>query len=463
MTASSERLEVLVLYDSWSMQTLFVQRHLESISRHSRHRVHFAAATHDRQADFPLDLFDAIIIHFSVRMPWEPILSRDFAVKIAAFQGTKVLLIQDEYDLPAMTCAAIRRLGIHVVFTTVPPEHRADFYPSHSVPGVEFRQCLTGYVPDGMPEEASLPPTASRSTWIGYRGRQLPVWYGSLAREKHEIGVAMKRICEDRNIPHDIEWAEDQRIYGDDWFAFLMRSRVTLGTESGSNVVDTYGSIRERAQTAWLQNPDLTEAEIYRDYIEPHDNQVRMNQISPKIFEAIALKTGLVLFEGSYSGIISPDEHYIVLRKDFSNVSDVLAKVADAGFVQEMSNRAYKDIVASGLYNYSRFVAWIDAVLPLHAPRRTKPTVLVYALVQATGGETEWSGVTPHYPLTAPVPHVDPPAAGPPPPPPPQFPPPPYEPLLHGAARSGWLAMPSIIRGPVVWIAGAFANRVLRK
>ena len=292
MTESLGRLDVLVLYDSWSMQTLFVQRHLEAIARHSRHRIHFAPATHNRQADFPLELFDAIIIHF----------------------------------------------------------------------------------------------------------------------------------------------------------------------------VDPYGSIREKAQQAWAARPNLSEDEIYQEFIEPHDNHVKMNQISPKIFEAIALKTGLVLFEGHYSGVVRTREHFICLKKDFSNIDNVLDAIGDADAVQAMADRAFRDIVETGQYGYSRFVSEIDHVLPSRAPRRTNPNVLVYAIVQAGGGDTSWSSTTPHLPLTAPIAHVDAlPVIGP--PPPPVFPRPviPYEPLLKGWLRSLWLALPQGIRRPIVWILGAGVNKLLRR
>ena len=54
-----------------------------------------------------------------------------------------------------------------------------------------------------------------------------------------------------------------------------------------------------------------------------------MNQISPRVFEAIALRTALVLFEGEYSGIIAPGVHYIPLKKNLSNLDDVLSLLGD--------------------------------------------------------------------------------------------------------------------------------------
>jgi hypothetical protein len=431
------RLQLLVLYDPRSVLTEFVEQHLAAIKRHSRHEVHYAAATFDRRADFPLELYDALIIHFSVRLPFDT-LAPDFVERVSTFDGPKILMIQDEYDMPAKACAWMRRLGIRIVFTTVPPEYRAAFYPPDAVPGIEFRQCLTGYIPDALPTRAVL-PIGERSLWIAYRGRKLPIWYGSLAREKYDIGVRMRAVCRDRSIPHDIECDEAKRIYGNEWFTFLAGTRTTLGTESGSNVVDAHGDIRARAQALWRERPDLPEQEVYRSCIQPFDGSVRMNQISPKIFEAIALRTGLVLFEGAYSGVLQPDEHFIPLRKDFTNIDDVLRRVADAAHVQEMVDRAYGAIVASGRYGYDRFVAGVDAVIEQRAGGKG-PRQWTYVAVRCQSPALQWAAVTPHLPLSWPIQH-HPLTEG-------------TRPLLSGRARQVWLSLPEIIRRPAVFALG---------
>jgi hypothetical protein len=240
------------------------------------------------------------------------------------------LLIQDEYDMPRKSCTLIRRLGIQTVFTTVPKEFVHQFYPPSELPTVKFKSCLTGYIPDELPFEL-VKPVSERPIWLAYRGRKLPVWYGQLGFEKLTIAKRMKAECLARSIPHDIEWEEEKRIGGRAWFSFVTNAKAVLGTESGSNVMDAWGDIRRGVQALSSERPDLSEEEIYEASVAQFENNVRMNQISPKIFEAIALKTGLVLFEGSYSNIIKPDEHFIPLRKDYGNVDDVFNQLSDRG------------------------------------------------------------------------------------------------------------------------------------
>ena len=44
----------------------------------------------------------------------------------------------------------------------------------------------------------------------------------------------------------------------------------------------------------------------------------------------------MILFEGSYSGIIKPDEHFIMLKKDFSNFDNVLKKSKDDNYLKTL-------------------------------------------------------------------------------------------------------------------------------
>ncbi len=85
-----------------------------------------------------------------------------------------------------------------------------------------------------------------------------------------------------------------------------------------------------------------------------------MNQISPRVFEAITLRTVLVLFEGDYSGVLQPNVHFIPLKKDGSNLSEVFLRLKDGNYVDQMAERAYQDVIASGRYSYKSFVHMVD-------------------------------------------------------------------------------------------------------
>ena len=67
------------------------------------------------------------------------------------------------------------------------------------------------------------------------------------------------------------------------------------------------------------------------------------------------------MVEGQYNGILKPDRHYLELKRDFSNLDEVLVRVKRDQERQEMVSRAYRDIVESGLYTYQSFVELVLA------------------------------------------------------------------------------------------------------
>jgi hypothetical protein len=279
-----------------------------------------------------------------------------------------MLFVQDEYEVCNKTRAAIQRLGINVVFSCVPEEFIPQVYPPETMPNVTFVPILTGYVPFDVPDGKDLKPPCRRPILIGYRGRNLGYWYGDLGQEKMFIGQKMKEICDQRQLPTDISWHEHDRIYGDAWFRFLGNCKATLGTESGANVFDHDGTLANDVQKALLRNPETTYEQIRERFLRGREGPVQMNQIAPKLFEAIACKTALVLFEGRYSGVLEPHRHYIPLKKDFSNVDDVLATLHDDAHLESLTERAFEEIVASGAYSYQTFVKKFDAVLSQFVP-----------------------------------------------------------------------------------------------
>ena len=133
-----------------------------------------------------------------------------------------------------------------------------------------------------------------------------------------------------------------------------------LGTESGCNIFDDYGEIQKYVNEKLTNNPSITYDEMYKNYLYKFEGKIKTNQISPKIFEAICLKTGMILYEGEYSGIIKPYINYIPLKKDKSNIEEVITLAKDNDYVQDMVDRTYDEIVNSQKYSYKHIIKSID-------------------------------------------------------------------------------------------------------
>ncbi len=78
---------------------------------------------------------------------------------------------------------------------------------------------------------------------MGCRGRNLPLEYGRLGQEKVLIGKLVRTYCKSNGLYCDIEWTEENRIYGPIWYDFMASCRSMLGSESGSNVFDWDGTL----------------------------------------------------------------------------------------------------------------------------------------------------------------------------------------------------------------------------
>jgi hypothetical protein len=316
------------------------------------------------ECNVDFSVFDAIILHYSVRVCYDWHISPHIAEKLQTYHGPKILFMQDDYEYTEVTRCSIEKLGLTVVFTCVPEKHISQVFPPERFPGVKFINIFyTGYVSTSLERKKTWKPLAERTCMIGYRGRRLPYWYGNQGQDKINIGIQMKAHCQQYGIDCDIEIDDNKRIYGDDWYNFLENSRATLGTETGSNVFDDDGTLKRDIEQALEENPDLTYEEAFDRFLSDKEGKIVMNQVAPKIFESIALKTAMILYEGEYSGVVEPYKHYIPLKKDFSNIEDVFKRLKDDDYILEITERAYTDVIASRKYNYEWFVQKVDEYL----------------------------------------------------------------------------------------------------
>lgn len=376
-----KKLRVAILYDAvFSMHVQTIVEHLESFAKYSQHDITYIPATpaywnrpsSEIASMLDMSVFDVVVIHYSTRLSIVGHLEEGIAKTLELFTGLKILFIQDEYESTEIARSWMDRLSFDVVYTCVPPAWHSDVYPKYRFPATEFISTLTGYVPENRNLEDYALPLEDRKVVIAYRGRKLPEIYGDLGQEKLRIGVEMKAHSERRGICVDIEVDDSKRIYGDEWYRFMGSARATLGTESGSNIFDFDGTLKLEVARIKENNPDISYSDISAKVLAPHEGRIHMNQISPKVFEAIRLRTALVLFEGEYSGVVRPNEHFIPLKKDFSNIDEVYAKLADDDYLKELTSRAYKDVVASGKYSYKAFIHGFDSDIEsrvLHARR----------------------------------------------------------------------------------------------
>lgn len=339
--------------------------YLNAFKQFSGFDVDYVHATHHASLGFDFDQYDVVFHNYCSRLCFEGYVSESYRERMRRFAGVKVLSVQDEYDQTDALRAAIKDLGFDIVLTCVPQDSLEYVYPRADFPNVEFITVFTGYVPDDFVAKMPPPkPLPERPILIGYRGRDIGGRYGRLGFDKFEIGRRMKELCDARGIETDIAMDEASRIYGMAWFDFVGNCRAMLGSESGSNVFDFDGRIEARFKEIMAANGGVPPS--YADFlpiVAERDGEIEMGQISPRVFECALMRTPMVLFKGRYSDAIAPDEHYIPLEKDFSNLDEVLARLNDLPALEAMTGRAFDHLVGSGQFTYRSFYGRVSAAI----------------------------------------------------------------------------------------------------
>jgi hypothetical protein len=361
MKLSNDKLNVVIFYDDYECKISTIIEHLDSFKRYSKHNIFYAIGTLNIACNTAINFADVLIIHYSVRLSLSEYISPQVAEQVSNFKGLKLLFIQDEYENTYQAHYWIKTLGINIVFTCVPNEFIEQVYPQRKFPNVVFINNLTGYVPQY--DDFKVPSLEKRKNVIVYRGRKLGYWYGSLGQEKYEIGIKMKDVCKKYQIKADIECDDVKRINNSlEWYNFLLSGRATLGTESGANIFDWDGTLKETIKNYCQANPKASYEEVAKIFLG-EDGKILMNQISPKVFQAIICRTALVLYEGNYSGVLLPGKHYIALRKDFKNIEEVIKSLQDLNCLKQMTTNAYNDIIKSEKYSYKFFIREVEKII----------------------------------------------------------------------------------------------------
>jgi hypothetical protein len=360
--------------------------HLQAIVGLSDHDVELMHFERELPAWLNLDGYDAVILHYTVCAAHDDSLAPTARSRLRRYRGLKAMFIQDEYRFVKRTVAAITYLRPHLVFTCVSSDQVPIVYPRAGLAATTFRTVLTGYIPTWM-RELATPAYEDREKDLAYRGRTFPLWYGEMGQDRVRIAAAFAGNAARLGLNVDISCREADRLYGAAWISFLSSSKAVLGTESGCNVFDFDGTLPGRIDAYRLPRPWAGYEHVRRRFLDGIDGRIRLNQISPRCFEAIAAGALLVLYEGDYSGVLQPWVHYVPVRKDHSNLQEVARVIKDSDRASPIIERAHRDVIASGRYDYEQFVGELDAAIEaaiednrshlavsVRAPRGGEPT-----------------------------------------------------------------------------------------
>jgi hypothetical protein len=374
---------VLVVYHRpaapWMKDASTVREHLHSFSQHSRHRVWEVNV----DIGFPRGLADlefrAIILHYSVFGMGRYHLDERWFEYLDSTHGFKVAFFQDEYTRCQRRFAFLNDHPVDCVYTCLEPSEFQKVYGRYT--GVtRLESTIPGYVSEKVVDAGRrfTVPRERRTVDVGYRGRPLPAYFGRGAMQKHEIGVRFGELARGSGLRLDLATGEGDRLYGDAWYRFMANARCILGVESGVSAFDLEDEVLDEFNAR--QRDGLSVGIEDLETLPRWEDVVYYRTVSPRHFEAAALRVTQVLFDGRYSGVMKPMVHYIPLRKDFSNFDEVLELVRDDDVCADLAENAYRDLIASGEWSYASFVAGVDATLDEAVA--AQPTAAVEAVVE---------------------------------------------------------------------------------
>jgi hypothetical protein len=356
------RMNVLLLADDRHAANV-VQDHISAFVRHSVHRVTVCNPIHSRSASsFNFNAFNVLIIHYSICILLDYFLPAEIGEKVKSFRGLKVQIIQDEYRWIDRMAQKMAELGVSVVVSSLELQNLRRVYHQPEVAAINFYSSLPGYVPEAL-KRYKAPPIVERELHVVYRGREVPYWLGKFGQEKALIAHQMRSMAERFGLDVNVGSAEGERIYGREWIKFLTSGKAMLATEGGASVFDFDGAVEQRVAKVLECNPNADFETVTSMALHSVEGNIVHKTITPRSFEAIALRTALVMYPGRYRGILKPWVHYIPLLPDGSNEDQVVRLLRNDEYLQTLVDRCYQDIVENGVYEMSNYIRGIDVVI----------------------------------------------------------------------------------------------------
>lgn len=282
----------------------------------------------------------------------------DMLEPLAQIPCTRIALPQDEHVHTEILSEFVNRLRVNRICSVAPESEWAKIYAGVDTSRVAFERVLTGYLEPTTLEriERASRSVTRRDVDIGYRVHGARASLGRHGQLKIALADAFRDASKRAdNLRADISTRFEDTFLGDSWYRFLLRCRFVLGIEGGASVLDPDGSVAQRTAAYLAEHPGAAFDEVEAACFPGLDGALDLRALSPRHLEACATRTGQLLVEGDYNGILEPHVHYLPIRRDLGGLSDVLEATRDEGLRRAMAERAYEDVVLSGKYGYDRF------------------------------------------------------------------------------------------------------------
>ena len=377
----SDRLRTLVLTRLYAHTASYYNSWQDALSRHVR----FDAVVQDlhrcKAANLQRDIgsFDAVILLHSCTADTlddlpdlVPVLANRNTCRLIAFVGNE---FNSPYAPMAAKIALLAACRPDIIATQLLLE-AGEFLYGAIAPRIVS-------LPHGLDENRFKvgPADGERPTDIGFRGFRYSPLIGD--QERNAIVETVVTLAKPHDLTVDVDWRE--RLNSEGWCLFLQRCRGTVGSEAGSWFLDRDDALVMRIHQAVrrerkglvlsdktplrstirrLPGPvkkaigsllrlGLIKYDVYEDELLDFERlesdffrtasraPVYAKCISSRNFEAAGTKTCQILIAGRYNDIFVPDQHYIAVRHDLSDIEGALNRFSDPSQRHAIAERAF--------------------------------------------------------------------------------------------------------------------------
>jgi hypothetical protein len=117
--------------------------------------------------------------------------------------------------------------------------------------------------------------------------------------------------------------------------------------KGGASLNDPKGLLYLRTANFVARNPSASYEEVKENCLKGVSEDYVFSAISPRLFEAAQARTCQILVESDYLGVLEPWVHYIPLKSDFSNASEVLDAMRDHEQAERIADACHEVLIAS--------------------------------------------------------------------------------------------------------------------
>lgn len=340
-----------------------IQAHLDAWAHHAPAEVRYLnLAAYDRLPRWALAFAPDVLVHHTTWLStrWVPPMFARYAriVRPLANVATCRLAIpQDEFIHLEILEDFFEEHRIDHVFTLTPPRSWPKVYPRTDPHRIH--QVLAGYVDEKQQTWAQRHWKLPRAVDIGYRAWEGAPWLGRWSVLKGALGGMVSPVAEQAGLTLDVSTRTSDTLHGTKWYEFIQSCRWVLGIEGGATILDRDGSLKSSTEAYMAKHPSADFDEVQAHCFPGRDGEVDLRVITPRHMEAAVARTGQVLVEGNYNGIMRAWRHYVPLAADGSNVEECVEVLQDESFRKELTENCYRDVVESGHHSHRAMIAFI--------------------------------------------------------------------------------------------------------